>query len=187
MHLKLDSGGSIDDGDVARDLGQDTADIVILSAADSDLAAFGAAHAALPANSTLTNGAGVFGVTLTTIGNQTVTATDTLNASITGTSNTIIVGTGIVSQLLLVATPIATVGTPVSVTVAALDQFSNPVTTYTGTVHFTSSDPLAVLPANSGQGLPRSQRCASRRCTRRSAPRDTASISHAAVSRIEGP
>jgi len=47
MHLKLDSSGSIDDGDVARDLGQQTADIVILSAADNDLAAFGAAHAAL--------------------------------------------------------------------------------------------------------------------------------------------
>jgi cobaltochelatase CobN len=48
MHLKLDSSGSIDDGDVARDLGQDTADIVVLSAADSDLSAFGAAHSALP-------------------------------------------------------------------------------------------------------------------------------------------
>src|SRR6202011_1813383 len=48
MHLKLDSSGSIDDGDVARDLGQASADIVVLSAADSDLAAFGAAHAALP-------------------------------------------------------------------------------------------------------------------------------------------
>jgi cobaltochelatase CobN len=47
MHLKLDSSGSIDDGDVARDLGQAPADIVVLSAADSDLAAFGAAHAAL--------------------------------------------------------------------------------------------------------------------------------------------
>ncbi len=48
MHLKLDTSGSIDDGDVARDLGQATADIVVLSAADSDLAAFGAAHASLP-------------------------------------------------------------------------------------------------------------------------------------------
>jgi cobaltochelatase CobN len=47
MHLKLDSSGSIDDGDVARDLGQASADIVVLSAADSDLAAFGAAHAML--------------------------------------------------------------------------------------------------------------------------------------------
>src|SRR6201989_1204505 len=50
MHLKLDTSGVIEDGDVARDLGQDTADIVVLSAADSDLAAFGAAHAALPAD-----------------------------------------------------------------------------------------------------------------------------------------
>src|ERR1700760_3929012 len=50
MHLKLDTGGVIDDGDVARDLGQDTADIVVLSAADSDLAAFGAAYAKLPAD-----------------------------------------------------------------------------------------------------------------------------------------
>jgi cobaltochelatase CobN len=50
MHLKLDTSGTIDDGDIARDLGQDTADIVVLSAADSDLAAFGAAHAALPEN-----------------------------------------------------------------------------------------------------------------------------------------
>jgi cobaltochelatase CobN len=50
MHLKLDDSGVIDDGDVARDLGQDTADIVVLSAADSDLAAFSAAHATLPAD-----------------------------------------------------------------------------------------------------------------------------------------
>jgi cobaltochelatase CobN len=47
MHLKLGDSGSIDDGDVARDLGQASADIVVLSAADSDLAAFGTAHAAL--------------------------------------------------------------------------------------------------------------------------------------------
>jgi cobaltochelatase CobN len=50
MHLKLSTEGSIDDGEIARDLGQDTADIVVLSAADSDLAAFAAAHATLPEN-----------------------------------------------------------------------------------------------------------------------------------------
>src|SRR6202166_4128471 len=48
MHLKLDDSGCIDDGESARDLGQPSADIVVLSAADSDLAAFGAAHASLP-------------------------------------------------------------------------------------------------------------------------------------------
>ncbi len=45
MHLKLNTDGAIDDGDVARDLGQEPADIVILSAADSDLASFAAALA----------------------------------------------------------------------------------------------------------------------------------------------
>lgn len=48
MHLKLDATGTIDDGDVARDLSQETADIVVLSAADNELAAFAAARAQLP-------------------------------------------------------------------------------------------------------------------------------------------
>ncbi|KPF89191.1 cobalamin biosynthesis protein CobN [Rhodopseudomonas sp. AAP120] len=48
MHLKLDASASIDDGDVARDLGQEPAEIVVLSAADTDLAAFAAARAELP-------------------------------------------------------------------------------------------------------------------------------------------
>src|SRR5216117_4131003 len=47
MHLKLNTDGAIDDGDVARDLGQEPADIVILSAADSDLASFSTALAAI--------------------------------------------------------------------------------------------------------------------------------------------
>ena len=49
MHLKLASEGTIDDGEIARDLGQEPADIVILSAADSDLATFAAAWRQLPA------------------------------------------------------------------------------------------------------------------------------------------
>src|SRR5207237_4249753 len=42
--------------------------------------------ATLPANSTLTNGAGSFSATLKTAGNQTLTATDTVTGSINGTS-----------------------------------------------------------------------------------------------------
>jgi uncharacterized repeat protein (TIGR01451 family) len=45
--------------------------------------------AVLPANSTLTNGTGTFQATLNQPGNRTITATDTVNASITGTSNPI--------------------------------------------------------------------------------------------------
>src|SRR6202040_2545452 len=53
--------------------------------------------ATLPANSTLTNGTGTFTATLRTNGNQTITATDTVTSSITGTSNTIIVSPTAVS------------------------------------------------------------------------------------------
>ena len=49
------------------------------------------ASATLPANATLTSGAGTLSVTLATGGNQTVTATDTVSTSITGTSPAILV------------------------------------------------------------------------------------------------
>jgi hypothetical protein len=42
----------------------------------------------------------------------------------------------------------ATRGTAFSLTVTAKDQFNNTVTGYSGTVHFTSSDPQAILPAD---------------------------------------
>ena len=45
--------------------------------------------AALPGNNTLTNGVGVFSATFTSLGSQTLTATDVNAATITGTSNTI--------------------------------------------------------------------------------------------------
>ncbi len=45
----------------------------------------------LPPDSTLTSGTGTFAATFFTEGNQTITATDTLHPSITGTSNTILV------------------------------------------------------------------------------------------------
>ena len=49
--------------------------------------------AVLPVNSTLTNGVGSFTATLNTVGNQTIAATDTVTASITGTSGAINVTT----------------------------------------------------------------------------------------------
>src|SRR5207249_2124768 len=48
-------------------------------------------QAVLSNDSTLSNGTGSFSATLKTAGNQTLTATDTSNSSITGTSNTIAV------------------------------------------------------------------------------------------------
>src|SRR5205823_4481780 len=42
----------------------------------------------------------------------------------------------------------ATAGSPLSITVTVLDAGNNVVTGYTGTVHFTSSDAVALLPAD---------------------------------------
>jgi cobaltochelatase CobN len=47
MHLLAAKPGTISDGGEAVDLGQSPAEIVVLSAADTELAALAAAHAAL--------------------------------------------------------------------------------------------------------------------------------------------
>src|SRR5262249_4355007 len=106
-------------------------------------------QAILPANSTLTNGAGMFSVTLRTTGNQTITTTDTGNASITGTSNAIAVSAAAATHFTLVLPANVTSGAAFTFTVTALDQFNNVVTGSAPTVHFTSSDGQAILPANS--------------------------------------
>ncbi len=103
--------------------------------------------ATLPANATLTNGVGTFNVTLNTAGNQTVTATDTVTSSITGTSGNISVS--LVATHFSVSAPgTATSGTAFPFTVTALSAGNATVTGYTGTVHFSSSDGAASLPAN---------------------------------------
>ena len=107
------------------------------------------AQAVLPADSTLTNGTGTFSATLKTVGSQTLTATDTVTASITGTSGTVTVNAGAATHYTVSAPATATAGTAFSFTVTALDQFNNTATGYAGTVHFTSTDGQAVLPANS--------------------------------------
>ncbi len=50
---------------------------------------------------------------------------------------------------VVAASYIATTGTPINIFVTAIDVNGNTVTDYAGTVHFTSSDAKAVLPANS--------------------------------------
>ncbi|MFZ3322691.1 MAG: hypothetical protein WA190_09980, partial [Usitatibacter sp.] len=107
------------------------------------------ATSVLPANSTLTNGVGTFSATLKTLGSQTITAADSVNAAITGTSNAIAVSAAAATHFSVSAPATATAGSAFNITVTALDQFNNTATGYVGTVHFTSSDGAAVLPANS--------------------------------------
>ena len=105
--------------------------------------------AGLPPNTTLTNGVGTFSATLLTPGNQTIMAADTVNSSVAGTSSVIAVA-GTTPTHFAVSAPIsATSGVPFSFSVTALDANNNVTVAYTGTVHFTSSDPNATLPANS--------------------------------------
>jgi hypothetical protein len=103
-------------------------------------------QAVQPASGSITGGSGTFSVTLTTTGNQTITASDT--ASLTGTSSMLAVGVTVASQFSVSAPATATAGSAFSFTVTARDVSNSVVTTYSGTVHFTSSDPQAVLPAN---------------------------------------
>ncbi len=109
------------------------------------------AQAAVPANSTLTNGTGTFSATLKTLGNQTITATDTTTASVTGISSAISVGSAAATHFSL-SGPLfgdASPGSSLRLVATALDAANNTAPTYSGTVHFTSTDPLASLPVNS--------------------------------------
>jgi hypothetical protein len=104
--------------------------------------------ATLPANGMLTNGIGTFQVTLKTAGSRTVTATDTVSSSITGTSGTVAVQPGAATRFVVAGPASAAAGVSASITVTALDPYSNTATSYAGTVEFTSTDGSAILPAN---------------------------------------
>src|SRR5208337_3226645 len=113
-------------------------------------------QAVLPADSTLTNGVGSFTVTLKTAGTQSVTATDTVTTSIAGTETGIAVTPASATHFTVTGLTggagvfnSGTAGTGWTLTVTAEDPYGNTDPSYTGTVHFTSSDPLAVLPADS--------------------------------------
>jgi hypothetical protein len=104
-----------------------------------------------PANAGLTDSTGTFNVTLKSSGTQSITATDTVSSSITGSQSGISVTPLAASQFVVSGFP-----SPVNsytggtVTVRAIDTFNNTATGYAGSVNFTSSDGEAVLPANSG-------------------------------------
>jgi hypothetical protein len=109
-------------------------------------------QAGLPANYTFTaadQGVHTFTVTIKTAGTQSITATDTATGSITGSESGITVNPAAASTLVIGGLPSSvTQGTAYTFTVTALDPYGNVATGYTGTVHFSSSDSAAKLPAN---------------------------------------
>jgi putative cell wall-binding protein len=104
--------------------------------------------AVLPANSTLSSGQHAFTVTLKTAGSQTVTAIDTANSGISGTTATIAVAPATTTHLLVTAPTSSAAGLSFLVAVTAKDAYQNTVATYAGTVHLTSTDTSASLSSN---------------------------------------
>src|SRR5205823_3165427 len=90
-----------------------------------------------------------FSATLRTAGTQSITATDNTSGSITGNQTGITVTPMATSRLSVVpSTGSITAGNTLSVTVTAQDPYGSITPSYTGTIHFTSSDALAGLPSD---------------------------------------
>ncbi|HXL72433.1 MAG TPA: hypothetical protein VN963_02305, partial [bacterium] len=102
--------------------------------------------AALPAQSSLTNGVNTYSVVFKTSGNQTLTVADTLNLSIRGTSNAVTVLPAAATHLIVVAPSTAAQSTYFNFTVTAEDQYDNVATLYAGTVLFTSTSGGSIPP-----------------------------------------
>ena len=102
------------------------------------------AAATLAPDSTLTSGIGQFSVSLATAGSQTLTATDSANANLTGTSGAVaVVG---VDHFAVSAPTSTTAGNTFTFTVTAQNASNNTVTAYNGPVELASSDLEASLP-----------------------------------------
>ncbi len=105
-------------------------------------------QAVLPADAMLANGVGTFPVTLDTAGAQSITATDTLTPSLTGTESGLDITPGEATHLGFSGATGSTAGSAGSITVTAYDAYGNVATGYDGTLQLTSTDPGATLPAN---------------------------------------
>ena len=119
------------------------------------------ALASLPANAKLVNGTATFMATLRTVGNQTITATDTAAATITGTSGTIKVAG--VAPTIAFTIPNQTFGAAdfkVTATSNSTGAFTYTVTSGpatiaagTNTVHLTGAGTVTVLASQAASGI----------------------------------
>ena len=107
--------------------------------------------AVLPGKYSFTAGdAGVHaftGIVLKTTATQSVAATDTATASITGRA-AVAVGPAAASKLILTAPTTMRAGVSFTLTLTVEDAYCNVVLNYVGTIHFSSTDSRGTLPAN---------------------------------------
>jgi hypothetical protein len=124
---------------------------ILLTSTDSS-AVWSDTHMALPVNYSFTvtdHGNHSFHIALGTPGSESLTATDTANQSMTGTTSVTVNATATATHFRVTpATTFVIGGLALPFTVTALDASNNPVPTYHGTLHFGSSDTLATLPAD---------------------------------------
>jgi uncharacterized repeat protein (TIGR03803 family) len=93
-------------------------------------------------------GVGTFTATLKTSGSQTVGVGDVYLPVMTGTSNAVAVGSNGASHLVVSAPASATAGSSFTFTVTPEDAYGNAVGSYSGLLHFSSTDGAAALPLN---------------------------------------
>lgn len=108
-------------------------------------------QAGLPSDYTFTTadgGSHTFTVTLCTAGSQWVDATDVSSGADVKTAALTVTPADAATFTLIGLPSTTSVGAPLTFTVTAYDAYGNVATGYTGTVHFTSADGAAVLPAD---------------------------------------
>jgi uncharacterized protein (TIGR03437 family) len=105
--------------------------------------------AVLPGPSYLLNGVRSFSATLNTPGAQTITVQDTLMPSIAAVSKPIAIPAGPATHFIVAAPSGVGTTTTFSFAVTALDKSDAIAISNQDTVHFTSSDPNAILPQDS--------------------------------------
>jgi M6 family metalloprotease-like protein len=107
--------------------------------------------AATLGTATLSAGSATFSTAALGTGNHSITAVYGGDGSHNGSTSsplTQAIEPQQIDHFAVAITPAQTAGAPFTMTVSALDASNNTVTGYKGTVHFSSSDPLAVVPAD---------------------------------------
>jgi hypothetical protein len=113
---------------------------VTLSSTDPQASGMGA--------KTLSGGSGSFATTHQTAGTQRITATGSGTPPISGFADVSVMAAS-AAHLAVTAPSTAIAGTAFTYTVTAKDQYNNLVPTYSGTIHFTSTDGQAALSGDS--------------------------------------
>ena len=109
------------------------------------------ARATLPANYTFSaadRGSYQFSASQMTAGAETLTVTDASASSVASAQASLVVNAGPTAKFVITILSATIAGVPLSPVINAFDAEDNPTPSYTGTIHFSSTDPKAVLPGD---------------------------------------